>query len=141
MSLSKTMLIGRLTRDVEMRKAGNSDVASCTLATNEKYTDKSGNRKEETEYHNLVFWNKQAQLAGQYLKKGSHIYVEGKNKTRSWDDKDGNKRYTTEVIVRSMEFLDTRSGNAGQRQAPQQQQYPQQNFTAPQQTFSPPRNY
>lgn len=114
--LNKVMLIGKLGQDPELRttQSGNT-VVSISLATAEKFTDKSGNKQERTEWHKLKFWNKQADLVNQYCKKGSQIYVEGSLQTSDWQDKDGNKRYTTEIIVRSMQFLDSKPDQGSQQ--------------------------
>ena len=125
LNLNKVMLIGRLGKDPELKRTPTgSGVTSFSLATSERYIDKSGQKQEKTEWHNIVAWNKSAELAAQYLKKGSSVYVEGKLTTRSWDDQSGNKRYTTEVVVQSMQFLDS-------KQQQQQDQQPQQENDLP----------
>jgi single-strand DNA-binding protein len=98
--LNKAILIGNLGRDPELRyvPSGNS-VANFTLATGETFKDKSGNRQTRTTWHNIVIWGKLAEVANQYLKKGSQVYLEGRIDNRSYDDKDGNKRYVSEVVV------------------------------------------
>ena len=108
--LNKVHLIGRLGKDPEVRHfESDSKVANFTIATNEFYRDKQGNKVEQTEWHNIALWgNRQVEIAEQYLKKGSLIYLEGKIRTRSWEDKDGNKRYTTEVVGDKFIFLDSR---------------------------------
>lgn len=104
--LNKVMLIGNLGRDPELRKTpSGTSVASFTLATTERWTDKSGERQPHTEWHNIVAWGKLGELAHQYLKKGRSAYVEGRITTRSWDDKDGNKRYKTEIVANTIQFL------------------------------------
>ena len=112
--LNKVMLIGRLGQDPEKRvtPAGHS-VVNISLATTEYYKDKSGNKQEKTEWHRVIFWNRQAEIVEQYCKKGSQIYVEGGLQTSSWQDKDGNKRYTTEVVARGMQFLDSKPQTGG----------------------------
>jgi single-strand DNA-binding protein len=96
--LNKVMLIGHLGSDPELRYTeGNVPVVSFNVATNESYKDQNGNMVDRTEWHRIVAWRKLAELFGEYLKKGSKVYLEGKLQTRSWDDKDGNKRYTTEI--------------------------------------------
>ena len=146
-NLNKVMLIGRLGQDPEKRvtPAGHS-VISISLATSENFTDKSGTKQERTEWHRLVFWNKLAELIEQYCKKGSQLYVEGSLQTNEWQDKDGNKRYTTEIVVRNMQFLDSKPQGDGNYQgapgsehavAPPQGQ-PQNSFqTPPNQGFQP----
>ena len=97
-SVNKVILIGNLGRDPEVKYTQNGTaVANLNVATNEVWTDKSGQKQERTEWHRVVVWGKQAQVLGEHLTKGKQIYVEGSLQTRSWDDRDGNKRYTTEV--------------------------------------------
>ncbi len=107
--VNKVILIGNLGSDPEVKYTTNGvPVANISLATSESWTDRNGERQERTEWHRLVLWRKVAEIAGQYLKKGSKIYVEGRLQTRSWDDQSGQKRYTTEVDVRDMQMLDSR---------------------------------
>lgn len=109
--INKVLLIGRLGQDPEVRHLENgSVVAQCSLATSEKFKDKSGEQKEITEWHRLVVWNKLAEVVEKYLKKGSQLYVEGKLATRSWD-KDGVTQYTTEIIVNNLQMLGSSSSN------------------------------
>jgi single-strand DNA-binding protein len=117
-SVNKVILIGRLGKDPEIKQVGEAKVANFSLATSEKYTDKSGQKVEQTEWHNIVMWRGLAELAEKYLTKGSQIYVEGKIKTRSWDDKDGNKRYITEIAADQMTFLGSKSATTDQAAAP-----------------------
>ena len=106
-SINKVMLIGNLGSDPELRFTPSGEqVANFSLATTESWTDKSGERQERAEWHRIVLWRRLAEVAGQYLKKGSKIYIEGKLQTRSWEDQNGQKRYTTEVVANSMEMLD-----------------------------------
>ncbi len=108
-SLNKIMLIGNLGRDPEIRYTPDgSPVANFSLATAENWTDKSGTRQERTEWHNIVAWNKLAEISKRYLQKGRQVYVEGRLRTREWDDKDGNKRRTTEVIASQIVLLGSR---------------------------------
>lgn len=117
--VNKVILIGNLGKDPEIRTFDNGDkVAQFSLATSESYKDKNGERQDKTEWHNVVLWRGLAGLAEQYLKKGSKIYVEGKLTHRSYDDKDGNKRYVTEVVGRDMTFLDSKPGGGGGQSAP-----------------------
>ncbi len=120
-SLNKVMLIGNLGRDPEVRfTPDGSPVASFSIATGETWTDKSGNRQERTEWHNIVAWNKLADLAKRYLSKGRQVYIEGRIRTREWDDRDGNKRRTTEIIATQMVLLGSRpQGAEGVSQSPQ----------------------
>lgn len=109
--VNKVILIGNIGKDLEARYFPNGDaVANATLATSESWTDKaSGEKKEHTEWHNIVFRRKLAEIAAQYLKKGSKVYVEGSLRTRKWE-KDGIDRYSTEIIVSDMQMLDGRPG-------------------------------
>lgn len=108
--INKVTLVGRLGKDPEVRHFdNNSSVCNFTLATSETYTDREGQRIEQTEWHNLAIWKKGlVDVAEKYLKKGHLIFVEGKLRTRSWDDQSGNKRYTTEVVVDSFKMLERR---------------------------------
>jgi single-strand DNA-binding protein len=113
--INKVILVGNLGRDPEVRSTPSGQpVASFTLATTRKWKDKSGQRQEQTEWHQIVCWGRQAEVAGQYLTKGKQIYVEGRLQTRSWDDKtSGEKRYRTEVICDNFQMLGSRSGGGG----------------------------
>ena len=117
--VNKAILIGNLGRDPEVRRTpGGQSVASFTLATTERYTDKTGQKKDRTEWHNIVAWGRLAELAGQYLKKGRTTYLEGRITNRSWDDKDGNKRYRSEIVAMTIQFLGTPgTGGAQTRQS------------------------
>jgi len=104
--VNKVILVGNLGKDPEVRHLENgASVANFSIATSETYKDKNGDRQELTEWHNVVLWRGLAQIAEKYLRKGSQIYVEGKLKTRSWQDKDGHTRYTTEVVGDQMTML------------------------------------
>jgi single-strand DNA-binding protein len=110
MSVNKVILIGRLGKDPETRYMPNGEaVTNATLATSESWKDKSGVKQERTEWHNLVFYRRLAEIAGEYLKKGSQVYVEGRLQTRKWQDKEGKDRYTTEIIVGEMTMLGGKS--------------------------------
>ncbi len=114
-SLNKIMLIGNLGRDPEIRYTQEgSPVANFSLATTESYTDKGGIRQERTEWHNIVAWNRLAELAKRYLSKGRQVYVEGRLRTREWTDRDGNKRRTTEVVALQMVLLGSRGESAAE---------------------------
>lgn len=105
-SLNKVMLMGHLGKDPEVRyTSSGTAVASCSLATSEKYKDRDGNSQEKTEWHNLVFWGRIAEICGEYLSKGKLIFVEGRLQTRKWQDRDGNDRYTTEIVCDKMQML------------------------------------
>lgn len=109
--LNKVQLIARLGRDPELKTTNNgTSVANFSVATTETYKDKSGEKKQQTEWHNLVIWGKLADVASKYLKKGDLAYFEGKLQTRSWE-KDGVTRYTTEVVVSSLAMLGSPSSN------------------------------
>lgn len=104
--VNKVFLIGNLGRDPEVRyTTGGTPVANVTLATTERWNDPAGERKERTEWHRLVIWAKQAEIAGEYLRKGRQIFVEGSLQTREWTDREGNKRYTTEIRVQRFQML------------------------------------
>lgn len=105
--INKVLLIGRLGKDPEIRHfENNARVANFTLATNERYTDRNGQRQELTEWHDIAVWGNQADIAMNYLKKGSLVYVEGRLKRRSWEDKDGNKRSTVEIVADLFKMLE-----------------------------------
>ncbi|MCU0452359.1 MAG: single-stranded DNA-binding protein [Bacteroidetes bacterium] len=112
-SVNKVILIGNLGKDPEVRYTGSGvAVATFTLATNESWRDAEGNTQERTEWHNLVAWRKLAEVIGEYLKKGSKIYVEGRLQYRTYDDKNGVKRYVTEIVIDQMVMLDGRNRDA-----------------------------
>ncbi len=105
-SVNKVILIGNLGSDPEVRfTTGGQAVANFNIATNENWKDKGGQDQERTEWHKIVVWGKQAENCGEYLKKGRTVYIEGRLQTREWNDKDGNKRYTTEVVAQTVQFL------------------------------------
>ena len=105
--INKVILIGRLGRDPELRYTPEGTaVANFSLATSEEWHDNSsGEKREKTEWHNIVAWKKLGEICGEYLRKGSQVYIEGKLQTRSWEDKDGNKRYKTEIVANQMQML------------------------------------
>jgi len=111
-SVNKVILVGNLGKDPEVRYMPSGEaVANVTLATSDNWTDKaSGEKKESTEWHRVVFFRRLAEIAGEYLKKGSPVYVEGKLRTRKWTDKEGQERYTTEIVVDNMQLLGGRGG-------------------------------
>jgi len=114
MSVNKVILVGRLGKDPETRYMTNGEaVTNATLATSENWKDKSGEKQEKTEWHNLVFYRRLAEIAGEYLKKGAQVYIEGKLQTRKYQTKEGQERYTTEIIVNEMQMLGSKSGGAG----------------------------
>ncbi len=124
--INKVILIGNLGKDPEVRYMPNGNaVCNLTLATSESWKDKqTGEQKDHTEWHNLTFYRRLAEIAGEYLRKGSKIYVEGKLQTRKWQDKNGNDRYTTEIIANEMQMLDNKAGGSTgfSNAAPAQQQ-------------------
>jgi len=113
--VNKVILVGNLGADPEVKYMPSGDaVANVSLATTDSWKDKqTGENVEKTEWHRLVFFKRQAEIAGEYLRKGSQIYVEGNLQTRKWQDRDGNDRYTTEIRVRDMQMLGSRAGSGG----------------------------
>ena len=112
-SVNKVILVGNLGRDPEVRYMPNGDaVANYSIATTETWKDKNGMRQEKTEWHNIVMYRRLAEIAGEYLKKGSSVYIEGRLQTRKWQDKQGNDRYTTEIIADQLQMLGGRNSNA-----------------------------
>ena len=113
MAVNKVILVGRLGKNPETRHMTNGEaVTNVSLATTENWKDKSGEKQEKTEWHNLTFYRRLAEVAGEYLKKGSMIYVEGKLATRKWQDKEGKDRYTTDIIVNEMQMLSSKSSGS-----------------------------
>ena len=127
--INKVIIVGNLGNDPEVRQLNNGgSVTTISVATSEKWKDKNtGEDVVKTEWHRIVFFNKLAEIAGNYLKKGSQVYVEGKNSTRKWQDNNGQDRYTTEIVGSQMQMLGSKGdSNAPQQQRPQQTQAPQQ---------------
>ena len=110
--VNKAIIVGNLGRDPEVRySASGSAIANVTVATTDSWKDRqSGERQERTEWHRVVFFNRLAEIAGEYLKKGSQVYIEGRIQTRKWEDKDGNDRWTTEIVANEMQMLGSRGG-------------------------------
>jgi single-strand DNA-binding protein len=104
-SVNRVILLGNIGKDPEVRETKAGNIVNLTMATSEKYTDKSGQKQENTEWHNLVVFGKLADVVAKYVKKGDKLYVEGSITTRKWEDKEGNTRYTTEVKVRDLTML------------------------------------
>ena len=138
--LNKVQLIGHLGDNPEVRSTqSGTAVVNVSVVTNEQWTDRQGEKQERTEWHRIVFWDKLADIVGQYLEKGSRIYVEGRIETREWEDKEGQKRWTTEIVAREMKMLGDPSGangngNGGQRsqqRSQHTQQRPAQQTSAP----------
>ncbi len=139
--VNKVIIVGNLGNNPDMRTMPNGDaVANISVATSESWTDRNtGERREVTEWHRIVFFRRQAEVAGEYLRKGSKVYVEGKLKTRKWQDQNGQDRYTTEIVGDVLQMLDSRGsqsegyGNAGYgQQAPA----PQGGYSAPQNSYT-----
>ena len=152
--INKVIVLGNLGNDPETRYLPNGNaVTNISIATSESWKDKtSGQDQERTEWHRVVFFNRLAEIAGEYLRKGSKVYVEGSLKTNKWQDQSGNDRYTTEIVASEMQMLDAKGENSdqqqgqaqpAQQQAPQQQQQPQpqqqQQPQQPQQPYSQPQ--
>jgi single-strand DNA-binding protein len=117
-SVNKVILVGNLGRDAELRYTpGGAPVATLNLATTEVWNDKAGQRQEKTEWHRVVLWGKTAESLSEYLVKGKQLYIEGRLQTRQWDDKDGNKRYTTEIRGDRIVLLGGGGGGAGRQPA------------------------
>jgi len=137
--INKVILIGNVGQDPEVRYTGDANngakVATIRLATTERYRDRSGNLQEHTEWHSVVVWRNQADVVEKYVKKGTQLYIEGRLRTRSWDDQNGNKRYTTEVMADTLQLLgrkpEGQSVNQGGYGAPQQGGYQQQSYQQP----------
>ena len=126
--INKVILVGNLGKDPDMRyTAGGDAVANLSIATSESWNDnQTGEKKEKTEWHRVVFFRRIAEVCGEYLKKGSSVYIEGSLRTRDWEDDQGNKRYTTEIIGREMQML------GGRRSEYNMDQSPQMNSSSPQ---------
>lgn len=141
--VNKVIIVGNLTKDPEVRFMPNGGaVANFSVATNERWKDKqTGEQKEKPEFHRIVIYQRLAEIAGEYLKKGSKVYLEGKLQTRKWQNQQGADQYTTEIVANEMQMLDSRGGQgqSGGYQAPAQQYAPQQapaqkpDFSKPQQ--------
>ena len=117
--VNKAILIGNLGGDPELRSTpSGTPVATFTLATNESWTDREGQRQERTEWHRIVAWGKLAEICGQYLRKGRQVYIEGRLTTRSWEDRQGNQRKTTEIVAQQMLMLGGRAPGQSEGEAP-----------------------
>lgn len=104
--INKVIIVGRLGKDPEVRQIGEANsVCKLVVATSENWMDKNGTKQEKTEWHNIVVWGKLADICGKYLNKGRQVYIEGRLQTRSWEDQQGQKRYTTEIVANTVEFL------------------------------------
>jgi single-strand DNA-binding protein len=130
-SVNKVILIGNLGRDPEIRYMPSGDaVANLNIATTEKWKDKGGEMQEQTEWHRVAFFGRQAEICGEYLRKGSSVYIEGRLQTRKWQDKDGNERYTTEIRGDRMQMLGGRGGGGGTESMPREAEAPPQGTSA-----------
>lgn len=137
--INKVILIGNVGQDPEVRYTGDANngakVATIRLATTERYRDRSGNLQEHTEWHSVVVWRNQADVVEKYVRKGTQLYIEGRLRTRSWDDQNGNKRYATEVMADTLQLLgrkpEGQNSNQGGYGAPQQGGYQQQSYQQP----------
>ena len=145
--INKAILIGNVGQDPEIRYTGDvnngTKVATFRLATTERYRDRSGNLQEHTEWHNIVVWRNTADVVEKYVKKGTQVYVEGRIRTRSWDDQTGNKRYVTEIVADTLQLLGRRPEGQGQQQGGyqtpgQQPAYQQQPYQQPAQPQAKP---
>jgi len=128
--VNKVILVGNLGADPEVKTLeSGTKVASIRLATTERYKDKNGTQQENTEWHNVVLWSALADVTERYLKKGSQVYIEGRIKTRKWTDKDGNDRYSTDIVANEMQFLGSPNSGSGSSSGVGQSQSasPQQN--------------
>lgn len=126
-SINKAIIIGNLGADPDIRYTqSNTAVANLSVATSERYKDKSGEWKERTEWHRVVAWDRKAEIAQEYMHKGSKIYVEGPIQTRSWEDKDGQKRYTTEIKAMVIRMLDSKADSTSAAAEPSGTSYSQQ---------------
>ena len=133
MSVNKVILVGNLGKDPELRYTpAGAAVANFSLATTERYKDRDGNRQEKTEWHNIVAWRQLAEICGKYLHKGKQIYLEGKIQTRSYDDRDGNKRYMTEIVMDQMHMLGNKNDSGGSQYRPEDQAFRPQSSPAQQ---------
>ena len=119
--VNKVILMGRLGRDPEMRYTpSGTAIATLNLATSETYKDRDGNKQEHTEWHRVVLWDRKAEIAGEYLRKGSMAFIEGRLQTRKWTDKEGQERYTTEIVGDRLQLLGGRRENDGGHDTPSQ---------------------
>ena len=124
--VNKVILIGNLGKDPELRYTPSGQpVATFSLATTERWTDRNGQRQDRTEWHTVVAWGKLGELVNQYLKKGRSAYIEGRITTRSWDDKDGNKRYKTEIVASTVQFLGSTGSSGGSPDSSMDQSVPE----------------
>ncbi len=121
MSVNKVILVGNLGKDPDLRYTpAGAAVVTFSMATTERYKDRDGNRQEKTEWHNIVAWRQLAEICGKFLHKGKQVYIEGKIQTHSYDDRDGNKKYITEIVADQMQMLGTKGDDQGSSYGGQQ---------------------
>jgi single-strand DNA-binding protein len=131
-SVNKVILVGNLGRDPEVRYMPDGGaVTNISVATTDVWKDKGGEKQERTEWHRIVFFSKLAEIAGEYLKKGSQVYIEGRLQTRKWQDKEGQDRYTTEIVADRMQMLGSRAGMGGSNEAPERESPPSKGAKKP----------
>ena len=140
--INKVILVGNCGQDPETRyTTGGAAITNISIATSESWTDKNTNQKQErTEWHRVVFFNRLAEIAGEYLKKGAKVYIEGQLRTRKWADQQGVEHYTTEIVASEMQMLDSRDDNAKSAAPQQHASHAQQQRPAPNQRPAPPQN-
>ncbi len=137
MSVNKVILLGRLGQDPEIRYTQNgSSVCQFSLATSENWKDRNGEKQEKTEWHRVVVWGKIGELCNQYLSKGRQVYLEGKLQTRQWEDKSGNKRYTTEVNASSVQFIGGNSQDTSDSKPQMNTPQMDKDYSSPEETFT-----
>lgn len=138
-TVNKAIVIGRLGADPEVRYTpSGSAVANFNIATNRMWKDRDGNMKEETTWHKIVLWARLAEVAKEYARKGSRVYIEGRLQTRDWEDQNGQKRYVTEIVGENFQLLDSRSESSGDSYSGSSASAPQTNFTPPEDVPSSP---
>jgi single-strand DNA-binding protein len=119
-SLNKVLIMGNLGSDPELKRTPSGQaVATLNVATNESWTDKENNRQERTEWHRIVVWGRQAEQCGQYLKKGRQVFVEGRIQTRSWEDQQGQKKFMTEIVAQTVQFIGSPGGRGEESPLPE----------------------
>ncbi|MCP4667927.1 MAG: single-stranded DNA-binding protein [Deltaproteobacteria bacterium] len=130
-AVNKVILVGNLGADPEVRyTASGSAVANFRIATSEQWTDKSGEKQEHTEWHKIVAWGRLGEICGEYLHKGKQVYIEGRLRTNEWEDRDGNKRFTTEVVAQIMQMLG-RAGKEGKARTVEERHPAEEPLTVP----------
>lgn len=130
--INKVIIVGRLGTDPEVKAVGSGNVARLSIATSENWVDKEGKKQERTEWHRIVVWGKLADICGKHLSKGRQVYVEGRLQTRNWEDPQGQKRYTTEIVANTVQFL----GAVGEREnSASSGGFPSDNFSGPEPSF------